>query len=73
LQHRHHHQVARAERTIEPVGIAQATGKLRQPVADAILDQGQALMPQNGLVVSKKNHSQVDRSLFIIQPVSRGE
>ncbi len=30
--------------TIEPVGIAQATGKLVQPAADAILDQRQALL-----------------------------
>jgi len=43
-QHRHHHPVARAERTIEPVSIAQATGKLVRPVADAILDQRQALV-----------------------------
>ena len=27
-QHRHHQKVARAERTIEPVGITQANGKL---------------------------------------------
>ena len=43
-QHRHHHQVARAERTIEPVGIAKATGKFAQPVTDAILDDRQALL-----------------------------
>src|SRR5262245_23042363 len=50
-QHRHHHQIARTERTIEPVGIAEAGRKLFQPVANAILDQRQALrMP--GLVLS---------------------
>jgi hypothetical protein len=38
-QHRHHHQVARAERTIEPVGIAKAIGKFVQPITDAILDE----------------------------------
>src|SRR5688500_12917503 len=43
-QHRHHQQVARAESTVEPVGTAQASGKLLQPVADAILDQRQALL-----------------------------
>jgi hypothetical protein len=43
-QHRHHHQVARAECAIEPVGTAQASGKFAQPVADAILDEGQALL-----------------------------
>src|SRR5215212_10287292 len=44
-QHRHHHQVARAERAIEPVGIAKATGKLDQPVTDAILDERHASYP----------------------------
>src|SRR5947207_6278982 len=42
-QHRHHHQVTRAERAIEPGGIAKATGKLVQPATDAILDQRHAL------------------------------
>ena len=41
-QHRHHHQVARAERPIEPVGIAQAGRELGQPIANAVLDQRQA-------------------------------
>jgi len=27
-QHRHHHQVARAEGTVEPVGVAEASRKL---------------------------------------------
>ena len=40
----HHHEVARAERVIEPVGVAKATGKFAQPVADAILDERQALL-----------------------------
>jgi hypothetical protein len=35
-------RLARSERAIEPVGIAQATGKLVQPVA--ILDQRQVLL-----------------------------
>ena len=47
LKHRHHHQVARAERAIEPVGTPEATGKLAQPVADAILDQRHALPHRN--------------------------
>jgi len=34
LQHRHHEQVARAERAIEPVGVAKATGKFAQPIND---------------------------------------
>ena len=42
--HRHHHQVTRAEPTIEPVGIAQASRKLAQPIADTILDQRQAFL-----------------------------
>jgi hypothetical protein len=36
-QHGHHHQVARAERTIEPVSTPEATGKFTQPVTHAIL------------------------------------
>ena len=35
----HHYQIACAERAVEPVGIAQASGKLAQPVANAVLDQ----------------------------------
>ena len=38
LQHMHHHQVAGAERTIEPVSITEAIGQLLQPVANATLD-----------------------------------
>src|SRR4029434_9059603 len=52
-QYRHHQQVARAERTIEPVGIAQASGKLFQPGADTTLDQRQALLAP-GLVALQK-------------------
>ena len=37
-QHGHHQKVTGAARTIEPVGIAQATGKFAQPVTNAILD-----------------------------------
>src|SRR3954454_5344217 len=51
-QHRHHQQVARAEPIIEPVGTAKASGKLLQPVADAILDQRQALLGP-GLIASR--------------------
>src|SRR5260221_10101014 len=43
-QHGHHQKVTGAERTIEPIGIAQATGKFGQPVTDAILDDRQALL-----------------------------
>src|SRR4051812_24371256 len=43
-QHRHHHEVARAERPIEPVGVVQAGGELVEPTADAVLDQRQALL-----------------------------
>src|SRR5580704_2372767 len=52
-QHRYHHQVARAELAIEPVGTAKASGKLLQPVADAILDQRQALLAP-GLIALQK-------------------
>jgi hypothetical protein len=43
-QHAYHHEVARAERTIEPFGIAEADGKVAQPVTDAIQDERQALL-----------------------------
>jgi hypothetical protein len=58
-QHRDHHQVARAECTIEPVGIAKATREFAQPVTDAILDDTgrrcayQALSPSRNLVVMR--------------------
>lgn len=42
-QHRRHHEVARAERPIEPVGIAQAGRELDQSIANAVFDQRQAL------------------------------
>jgi tetratricopeptide (TPR) repeat protein len=42
-QHRHHHQIARAERPIEPVGVAQAGRKLDESIANAVFDQRQAL------------------------------
>src|SRR5882757_10878494 len=51
-QDRHHHQVTRAERTIEPVGAAKVSGELVEPVADPIPDQRQAL-PGPGLVALK--------------------
>src|SRR5690606_4604919 len=38
-QHRYHHQVAGAERAIEPVGIAETLGKVAQPGPDAPLDE----------------------------------
>lgn len=38
----HHHQVARAERSVEPLGIAEPTGKIAQACADAIPDQRHA-------------------------------
>src|SRR3954454_22599316 len=43
-QHRHHHQIARAERPIEPVGITQASRELDQSIANTVLDQRQALL-----------------------------
>src|SRR4051794_22483622 len=43
-QRRHHQQVARADPAVEPVGTAEASGKLLQPLVDAILDQRQALL-----------------------------
>src|SRR6185369_12220232 len=42
-QNRHHHQVTRTERAIEPLGIAEASGELAQSITDAILDRGNAL------------------------------
>ena len=44
LQHVNHHEVARTEGTVEPVGAAKPGGKLLQPAADAIHDQMQALL-----------------------------
>src|SRR3546814_20966731 len=43
-QHRYRRQVAGAERAIEPVGVAKATGKVAQPDADAVLEGTQALL-----------------------------
>src|SRR5882672_6463510 len=42
-QHRHHHEVACAERSIEPVGNAHAGRKLDQSIANTVFDQRQAL------------------------------
>ena len=53
LKHRHHHQVARAERAIEPAGTPKAAGKLAQPVTDAIRNQRHALRGP-GLVALKE-------------------
>lgn len=55
-QHRHHHQVARAELAFEPVGIAEATGKLAQPVTARSSTRGmrcadQGLSPSRSLAV----------------------
>src|SRR3984885_8815506 len=69
-QHRHHHQVARAECTIEPVGIAKATGKFAQPVTDAVLDERQALLvpglvalqEPGGLQIKDRRLNRVERS-----------
>src|SRR5215217_3938177 len=63
-QHRHHHEVARAERSFEPVGIAQAGRKLDQSLADAVFDQRQALFGP-GLVALREpgGHEFEDRRL----------
>ena len=50
LQHVHHHQVAGAERPVEPVGLAEASGELLQRTALAIRDLRQTLLGP-GLVV----------------------
>src|SRR3546814_13984909 len=42
--HRYQQQIAGAERAIEPVGVAKATGKVAQPDADAVLEGTQALL-----------------------------
>ena len=70
-QHRHHHQVARAEGPIEPVGIAQAGRELDQSIANAVLDQRQALFGP-GLVALRElgGHEFEDRRLH---GVERGE
>src|SRR3954468_1581877 len=43
-QHPHYHQASRPKPAVEPVGTAEASGKLLQPLVDAILDQRQALL-----------------------------
>jgi hypothetical protein len=37
-QHGHHHQITRAERAIEPLGITEASGKWVEPCANAIFN-----------------------------------
>ena len=44
-QHTHHHEVACAERAIEPVGIAKTAGKLAKRFACAIVEQSE-LVPE---------------------------
>jgi RNA polymerase sigma-70 factor, ECF subfamily len=43
-QHRHHHQVAGAERPVEPVGTPEPAGEVAEPVTDAIVEDAQALL-----------------------------
>ena len=52
-QHRHHDEITRTEFAVEPVGIAEASGKLVQPIADATFDQRQALLAP-GLIALQK-------------------
>src|SRR3954464_14217921 len=52
-EYRDHHQVAPTDPPSEPVGTADAGGQLLQPVANAILDQRQALLAP-GLVPLQK-------------------
>jgi hypothetical protein len=42
-QHRNHHQVTRAERAIQPVGITETCGKLIETLADAVCNQRHTL------------------------------
>ena len=51
-QHRHHQKVTGAERAIQPVGIAEPTGKVAQPFPDADLEDTQALLgPDEALIL----------------------
>src|SRR5271166_382083 len=70
-QHRHHHEVARAEVPIEPVGIAQPGRKLDQSIANAAFDQRQALFgPWLVTLREPGGHEFEDRRLH---GVERGE
>jgi hypothetical protein len=70
-EHRHHHQVARAERAIQPVGSGKATGKLAQPVTDAIHDERHALRGPGLVALKEPGGSEFkDRRL---QRAERGE
>jgi hypothetical protein len=58
VKRRQPHEAARAERTVGPIGVAEAAGKLRRPVVEAILDRRQALLilglsPSTSLAVSR--------------------
>src|SRR5260370_29227526 len=70
-QHGHHQKVTGAERTIEPVGIAQATGKFAQPVTNAILDDRQALLVPGLVALQERGDFPInDRRL---QPAKPGK
>src|SRR6185295_6755839 len=61
-------QVTRAERAIQPLGIAEASRKWVQRVADAIHDQGQALLAPGLVALQKLGVSELeDRRLHRIE------
>src|SRR3546814_3710151 len=60
--------VTGAERAIEPVGVAKATGKVVQPFADAVLEGTQALLVPG--LVALEDHGEVaveDRRLHRVE------
>src|SRR3546814_5140591 len=60
--------IAGAERAIEPVGVAKATGKVAQPDADAVLEGTQALLVPG--LVALEDHGEVaveDRRLHRVE------
>jgi len=56
----HHHEVAGAERPIEPLGTPQPIGKLAEPGADAIPDQSHALRRPAPVVFLKLRSLQIE-------------
>src|SRR6185437_336548 len=58
-QYRHHHEVARAERTVDPFAVSEACGKLVQPVAEAFLHKGQPCLIPGGIALQDLRRAEV--------------
>jgi hypothetical protein len=63
-QHGHHQQITGAEPAIKPIGIAEAAGKVAQPLADAVLEETQALLVPRLVAFENLDHVAIkDRRL----------